>query len=648
MTIPSTLHTDKNKIQFTGRYICALYLLLFGMVQCNAQNKDDFSQIKDEANKLGINLGSSSWSVIDKNERIAIYENAIQKAFLIVVCKEYRKFVSNAIIAYSETNGFQGTESPWKKNLIHAYSEQLRKLKERGQIVEQRSLPFRLVKIHSVNVFPLLKTTWGQDYPYNEYCPTSINETTHNLTGCVATALSQIMFYHKYPTNGYGTFECGNNDGKYIINFEEETLDWNGMQLSYPQIKTKGLDIKPIARLMNLNAKAVSSHFNVINTSSNYIAARSMLVNHWGYSPSCKFMKNTDIAETSAIIATELNKKQPVLLSGGQHAFICDGYRDGYFHLNLGWRGAANGYYKFLLNEDLKDKETTEGIIKEIVFDISPDHGDKNLSKIVSVNSPGTLCNKLSSEEKKHLRKLTITGTLNGNDIALLRRMLGATDSWQKGGVVINTRGQWVGELQDLDIENVTFVKDNKVPFLRMKATEGHFSWGKRKYNITDSLDNKEFEKMTKTPLSHGKGFRYMLYQGEAFIEYYTLSNIISPMMFYDCQNLKQIKLPKGTKEILGNAFQWCSSLKNVDLPSNIKYVEAGAFRECYQLTHITANSKITETCHNLFPFKTSGKYGEKEGNYHKGLFEGNNTYTCKGVIHNGEILKNIEYKVIY
>lgn len=442
MTNPSALHTDNNMIQVTGRYICALYLLLFGIALCNAQNKDDFSQIKDEANKLGINLGSSSWSVIDKNERIAIYENAKQKAFLIVVCKDYRKFVSNAIIAYSETNGFQGTESLWKENLIHAYSEQLRKLKERGRIVEQRSPPLRLEKVHSMNVFPLLKTTWGQDYPYNEYCPTSINETTHNLTGCVAIALSQVMFYHKYPTKGYGTFECGNNDGKYIINFEEETLDWKGMQLSYPQIKTKGLNIKPIAHLKNLNAKAVSSHFNVINTSSNYIAARSMLVNHWGYSPSCKFMKNTDIAETCAIIATELNKKQPVLLSGGQHAFICDGYRDGYFHLNLGWRGAANGYYKFLLNEDLKDKETTEGIIKEIVFDISPDHGDKNLSKIVSVNSPETLCNKLSSEEKKHLRKLTITGTLDGNDIALLRRMLVATDSWQKGGVVINTRGQ--------------------------------------------------------------------------------------------------------------------------------------------------------------------------------------------------------------
>lgn len=43
-------------------------------------NIANFSQIKDEANKLGINLGSSSWSIIDKNERIAIYENAKQKA----------------------------------------------------------------------------------------------------------------------------------------------------------------------------------------------------------------------------------------------------------------------------------------------------------------------------------------------------------------------------------------------------------------------------------------------------------------------------------------------------------------------------------------------------------------------------------------
>lgn len=624
-------------------------MLLASITLCVAQNvnKELLLVIKD-IKKIGYNITNLDWYIIDKNDELTIFESKKGHAFLMVANEEFRKFISNAIIAYSDTDGFQGTESSWKKNLIRAYSEQLRELRERGRIVEQRSLPFRFEKVHTANVPPLLKTTWGQDYPYNEYCPTSINETTHNLTGCVATALSQVMYYHKYPTRGYGTFECGNDNGQYVINFEEQVLDWKGMQLSYPQIKTKILDIKPIAHLMNLNAKAVSSQFNITNTSSNYIAARSILINHWGYSPSCKFLKNTDIVETCEIIANELNKKQPVLLSGGQHAFICDGYKDGYFHLNLGWRGAANGYYKFLLDEDLKDKKITEGIIKEIVFDIYPDHRGKILSKIVNVENPGTLDNKLSLEEKKHLRKLSITGTLNGQDIALLRRMMGATDSWQKGSITINTRGKWTGELQDLDIENVTFVKDNKVPFLRIKATEGVFSWGKRKFHIVDSIDINEFKKMLKTTLSHGKGFRYVLHQGEAFIEYYTLPNALSPLMFYDCQNLRQLKLPKGTKEILGNAFQWCSSLRNIELTSDIRYVEAGAFRECYVLTHITTNSKIIECCHNLFPLKTLGKYGEKEGNYHKGLFEGNNIYTCKGIIHKGKILRNIEYKIIY
>ncbi|MCD8237500.1 MAG: C10 family peptidase [Prevotellaceae bacterium] len=632
-----------------NKYCRILWLLLASSSLCVAQNVNkELLLVHKDLKKIGYNITDLEWYIIDKNDELTIFESKKGHAFLIVANEEFRKFISNAIIAYSETNGFQGTESPWKKNLIHAYSKQLRKLRERGRIVEHRSLPFRFEKIHSVNVLPLLKTTWGQDYPYNEYCPTSINETTHNLTGCVATALLQVMYYHKYPTKGYGTFESGNDDGKYVINFEDQALDWKGMQLSYPQFRTKGLDIKPIAHLMSLNAKAVSSQFKITNTSSNYIAARSILVNHWGYSPSCKFMKNTDIAETCTIIADELNKKQPVLLSGGQHAFICDGYKDGYFHLNLGWRGAANGYYKFLLDENLQDKKTTEGIIKEIVFDICPDHRDKVLSKIVSVDIPGSLDNQLSLEEKKHLRKLSITGTLNGQDIALLRRMMGAADSWQKGCITINTRGKWTGELQDLDIENVAFVKDNKVPFLRMKATEGYFLWGKRKYHITDSIDNNEFEKILKTPLSHGKGFRYVLHQGDAFIEYYTLSDVISPLMFYDCQNLRQLKLPKGTKEILGNAFQWCSSLRNIELTSDIRYVEAGAFRECYLLTHITTNSKIIECCHNLFPLKTSGKYGEKDGNYHKGLFEGNNIHTCKGVIHKGEILRNIEYKIIY
>lgn len=613
---------------------------------CQAQY-NDVLKVKEEARRLGIDLGKESLEVLDRNDELSIYETKSRRSFFILVNEEYRRYVGDAVIAYGETNGFQGTESAWKKNLVGYYSEQLRELKKRGKVKPVSSHLFRLETAQQRNVAPLLTTVWGQDYPYNELCPSSVNLTTHNLTGCVATAMSQMMYYHKFPTSGIGRFESGNASGGYVIDFDRHRIDWHRFRTTYPQTKSKGMDFMPVAELMSINAKAVSSHFDFINTASNYIAARSILVNHWRYSPACKFIKNHNTVATTSIIREELANRRPVLLSGGHHAFICDGHKDGYFHLNLGWRGAANGYYKVLLDEELGDAHFSCELIKELLFDIRPDEGRRDVAKVIDVAVPGTLCNFLSMEEKKHLRKLTLTGTLNGQDVALLRRMLGASDAWLDGCVEIRDRERWSGELQELDMEHVTIVKDNKHPFLRIYATEGRFTWGKKEFSIGFS-STQDFENMLKTPLSHGKGYRFRLHQGKPFVEFYTLSHTISPFMFYDCQNLRALRMPSDVKEILGNAFQWCSSLTELSLPSAVKEVESGAFRECYLLTQVKAASSLTEMRHNLFPFKTSGKYGEREGLLHRGMFEGNNIYTCKGLIIGGKVADDVKYKVVY
>lgn len=626
--------------------VIATSILLYLFSICHAQYSDD-TKIKAEIGRLGVSIGKEPLVVADRGDGLVIYETKNRKAFFITVNEEFRQYVSNAVIAYSATNGFQGTESAWKKTLLEYYSEQLRELKKRGRIIARNTLPFRIVSSNQTNVVPLVKTTWGQDYPYNELCPSSINRTTHNLTGCVATALSQIMFYHRYPTNGEGLFECGNGGESYTINFAQQFIDWNGLKTSYPQVKTKGVDINPIATLMSVNAKAISSQFNMSNTAANYIAARAILVNHWKYAPCCKFIKNTSMAMTLHIILDELQCNRPVLLAGGNHAFICDGYKDGYFHLNPGWRGAANGYYKLLLMDELKDVYFKNEIIRELLFDIRPATSTKFTSKVVNVSVPGSLDNALSAEEKRHIRKLTVTGELNGQDIALLRQMLGAADAWQEGFVTTAKDRKWTGELCELDLEQASFVKDHSKPFLRLAATDGHFAWGKKEYTI-DPADISDFEKMLNTPLSHGRGYRYLVYNGKPFVEFYSLPNVVSPFMFYGCQNLMAIKLPKETRVILGNAFQWCSSLKEMTLPPKVKSIESGAFRECHLLQAVHISDKITETKHHFFPFKTTGKYGEKDGCMHKGLFENNNIYTCKGLFLNNTLVNATDYKVIY
>ena len=115
--------------------------------------------------------------------------------------------------------------------------------------------------------------------------------------------------------------------------------------------------------------------------------------------------------------------------------------------------------------------------------------------------------------------------------------------------------------------------------------------------------------------------------------------------MFFDCQNLKEIVLPKNLKKILGGAFQWCNSLTRVNLPPTVKAVEAGAFAECYLLQEVVVETIPTETYHHVFPFKKTGRYGQFVENRHQGIFEGNNCYTCRGLVKDGAVVPSLKYK---
>lgn len=50
-------------------------------------------------------------------------------------------------------------------------------------------------------VGPLLQTQWGQGYPYNALCPAGSYSNYHTPTGCVATAMAQVMYYWQYPSS---------------------------------------------------------------------------------------------------------------------------------------------------------------------------------------------------------------------------------------------------------------------------------------------------------------------------------------------------------------------------------------------------------------------------------------------------------------
>lgn len=624
----------------------ALLLMILMHALCFAQNAVVPSSILMELGRLGVSTRGISWRISESNEQLTVYEGRHGASFFIIANKDYADYVECPILAFSNNHGFQGTESAWKQNIILSYTEQLSQLKEKGEkatIYHHTSQVFGDKK-HEIK--PLLRTTWGQDYPYNAHCPIVIAPYTRQLTGCVATAMSQLMYYYKYPAKGYGVFHSGDANGTYSIDFSKKAIAWDKLLPSYPTAPSGKREFNDIADLMNTNARAVSSHFQSNATSANLLAARSILTNHWSYSTSCKFIKDIKIDVAASLIYDNLSSKMPVIISGGSHAFICDGYKDGFYHLNLGWQGAADGYYKLLISNNINERTVKHHVIKEILCDITPDTQPNVVHRAFHVEKAGTLYSIIPDTEKRRINSLKLTGTLNEDDIALLRMMMGATDAWKTESVI---RGavNWTGVLQYLDLSEVKFVSSKTKPFLRIRVGEGSLSWGNRTF-LLDGTANKDFTDMMKTPLGHGRGYRYNAYNNMSCLEFFIVPNAIAPMMFYDCMNLKEILLPQKTKAVMSYAFQMCGSMETINLPKATQQIESAAFADCYLLREVIVSQEPTEVYRALFPYKTEGKYGDTKGDLHQGIFTGNNIHTCRGIMLNGNILPSVKYEKKY
>lgn len=640
----------------------AIMLIVCMAMPGSAQYANYLDMLKDQLRMLTADMPAKSrataWQVTEVTEYVTVYESADRRMFFIAVNKDYGHHMDNAILAYSTEAGFRGMESQWKKNLLDDYGKQVAQAfgnlsssaSSKGKSAASNAALFTLSPSSAADrhIKPMLATKWGQDHPYNNFCPIIIPPATHSLTGCMATAMSQLMYYHAYPSTGKGSYHGGDKQGEYTVDFARMNVDWQNMQRDYSVAYNHDDGAAPVASLMAANARAVASRFMMGSTVADAQAARAVLVNHWNYSPQCKFIQSSDTRLLLQTINDNLVSGMPVIACGGNHAFICDGYRQGgYYHLNLGWRGAANGYYKILLSARTTNRpHVASHIIEEVICDILPLRGNSALAKTVDVKTPGTLSSLLSQSEKRQTASLTVTGRINGKDIALLRRMMGAPDGW-KQEAAYGDRQRWTGVLRHLNLSGARLVEDRSALFLRVMTNKGRFTWRGQTYDISNG-DKAEYASFLKTEVSRGEGYRYATYRGMPCVELLVVENSISPMMFFDCQNLTTLQLPKRTKTILGNAFQRCGSMQTIALPASVRQIEAGAFSECHLLREVVCQSLPTETCHNLFPFKAAGRYGEYDGLVHKGLFSGNNKYTCRGLVRNGKVVGKINYKVVW
>lgn len=224
------------------------------------------------------------------------------------------------------------------------------------------------------SVQPLLKTTWGQNAPYNQYCPTRANssgEQENCPVGCVALALGQIMKYYNYPETGkgYKSYQPFGLSEAISADFENTQYKWKLMKNSYTRLGSyksySDEEADAVATLLFHAGVSVGTIYALSGSSAFAYSniPRDMVENFRYEEEGIRYVSRSDYdkEEWMELIFNELSNGRPIFYAGnsptyGGHAFVLDGYdATGKVHINWGWRGSDDGYYDIDLLEGEND-----------------------------------------------------------------------------------------------------------------------------------------------------------------------------------------------------------------------------------------------------------------------------------------------------
>ena len=194
-------------------------------------------------------------------------------------------------------------------------------------------------------VHALVKTQWNQGSPYNNLCP--------GVTGCVATAMAQIMKYWGFPEHGIGSHSYTCNNQNLSADFASTSYDWEHMINSYSGSSTD-VEKQAVATLMYHCGVSVNMEYAWNESSASTFDVVSALKSYFNYSPDISYENRSDYNDSDwiALLKAELDNGRPIQYrgsknsQGGGHSFICDGYdSNDLFHFNWGWGGQDDGFF---------------------------------------------------------------------------------------------------------------------------------------------------------------------------------------------------------------------------------------------------------------------------------------------------------------
>ncbi|MBP5387142.1 MAG: C10 family peptidase [Prevotella sp.] len=267
---------------------------------------------------------------------------------------------TETVLGYADEGAFDEDNIPDNmKAWLNVYAEQIKDLQE-GRL---KASPLR-VPTHPA-IRQMLNSRWDQGVndkdgnAYNKLCPQISN--IYCKTGCVATAMAQIMRYHQWPQSFSATIPkyTSNTTIGELAALPSVKFDWANM-LDVYRGSENATQQNAVARLMRYCGQAVEMNYGTGSSSAFVAKEANALRTFFGYDTNTRNVARSDYtaATWDELIYSELQAGRPVLYNGssdgGGHAFVCDGYDGkGYYHINWGWGGFQDGFFRLsIMNPD--------------------------------------------------------------------------------------------------------------------------------------------------------------------------------------------------------------------------------------------------------------------------------------------------------
>lgn len=353
-----TDNPSKKRVMKTNCYLKACLFLIIGTLatiqptfsapitrQQAQQNVSEFLQGKG-INVKRMAMRHAPMSQEEENAPYYVFNIGDDNGFVIAAGDDR----AYSILGYSDSGHLDTDSMPdGMKYMLDFYAQQIAAAPETAESVKKKA-----TSSHPA-VEPMLTTKWHQTYPYNANCPLENGERC--VTGCVATAMAQVLYYHRNKSTNKVVKTIPDSYGYlgYDI-LAGSVIDWDNMIDDYKSQDYTEEQAQAVANLMLYCGLAVRMGYGTDGSYAYSQDVPNALSTYFDYfNPRYEERKNFTDTKWENMIYTELEGGNPIYYGGGSHAFVIDGHDgNGYVHVNWGWGGYRDNYFLLSAVEDTR------------------------------------------------------------------------------------------------------------------------------------------------------------------------------------------------------------------------------------------------------------------------------------------------------